>query len=86
MSKQNDVVLFLCIFGFDLESDRSAYEFLQFGDAGGFIIQQHVDDGLGRHHQQFLRIKLPDFAEDFAEDFVTNCFRRFYSAAAAAGL
>src|SRR5205085_7114203 len=79
---QHDIELFLVVRALDLERHRFADEVGEHGEALRFLVEEHVDDVLGREDAVFARIELPRFAQQLAQDLVAHGLRRLELAAA----
>jgi len=74
---------------FNLKVDGSTDELLKIRKSGRLLIEQYVNDILGRNHQIPFRLEGPRFSQNLPEDLITDrvrCFLRPSTLARRAGL
>src|SRR5690606_37325756 len=81
---QHDVELLGRVHALALQTYRLARDFLELGDGGRLLVEQPLDDGRTREHEQLVEVELPVLAQDLAEDLVADRLGRLDEPAALA--
>src|SRR5450830_1120083 len=75
---QDDIVLLLIVYRFNLQRDRLGNEVGKLSKSLGFLVQEQIDHILRSEDTIFARIELARLSDDLAQDLIANGLRGFH--------